>query len=166
MHSVRIAFISFVACLPFALAQAHPQTSRGQVLDELARARASGDLEVPGELGALARERRPDLYPAAQAPIRLRQAVRDEALDASRRGGTPHGDVDVVAGRAPALLDAPSDDAAGKTRAQVREELARAVRGGEVQESGDAGRQLRDIHRGRYGDMPGGVSDPRYAIAG
>jgi hypothetical protein len=161
--------VVLVACLPLAMSHAHAQTdgSRQQVLDELAQARASGNFEVPGELGGLARERFPGQFaqPAAQAPGLTRDAVRGELQAAVQRGELPHGDVDLAAGRAPAVIDGAHDIAQGRTRAQVREELAQAIRRGEVEEAGEAGRLLRDIYVRRYGTGHDDHGATHYAMA-
>jgi hypothetical protein len=166
MRSARNAAFFLLACLPVAIAQAHADSSRQQVLEELARARASGDIEIAGELGGRARDRYPSLYPRTQAPGLAREAVRDELQAALRRGEVPRGDVDIVSGRAPALGDAAGGVAQGRTRAQVREELARAVLRGDIEEAGDGGRLLRDIYGRRYrGASEGAGSTTEYALA-
>lgn len=170
MFSLRHSMVALFACLPLAIAQAqaHADSSRQQVLDELAQARSNGDIVVPGELGGSARERFPALFPVppTQATALTREAVRAELLAALQRGEVPRGDVDLAAGRAPAIDAAARDVAQGRTRAQVRTELAQATLRGDVEEAGDGGRLLRDIHAGRYGAAGhGGTASADYAMA-
>ena len=158
-----------LALLGLTLGAAHAQsgTTRSEVRNELAQAQASGAVEVVGDSGLLLRERFPLRYGSAapSAPASTRDDVRLTLQDAIRVGALPHGDLDRTDREIARAADTHDASAMGKTREQVRTELAQARRLGDIEEAGDGGRLLRDIAPGRYQDERGPAASRTYALA-
>ncbi|NIC42849.1 DUF4148 domain-containing protein [Aquabacterium sp. A08] len=105
-----------------ALAQDAPVgKTRAQVKAELAEAVRTGNVMADGETGRLMNEVYPDRYPLAAATAKPAQTL---AVVAPATGG--------------------------KTRAQVKAELAEAVRTGNVMADSESGRLLKDVYPDRY----------------
>lgn len=106
-----------------ALAQDAPVgKTRAQVKAELAEAIRTGHVMADGESGRLMNEVYPDRYPlTVAAPT---QAATDTAVATSATGG--------------------------KTRAQVKAELAEAIRTGNVMADNESGRLMKDVYPNRY----------------
>ena len=122
--------LSLIAAPAFASDQLVSKT-REQVRAELAQAMQSGDMLASGESGLTLKQLNPGAYPAtasAQA-AKSREQVRAELEQAIRTGDI------LVGGESGAKLNEVMPDrypvvanASSKTRAQVKSELARAIR--------------------------------------
>jgi len=106
-----------------ALAQDAAPKTREQVRAELAEAIRNGDMVADGETGRTFREMFPGQYPAANTVAKAPARV------------------EVKAQVAPAQ---------GKTRAEVKAELAEAIRNGDMVADGQTGATYRDLFPGRY----------------
>ena len=130
IRTAAIALAAAASAAAFAQAPADnaPKT-RQQVLAELAEAQRNGELQVAGEFTVTPRE------PRAASTLTREQA---EVLRAHREGtmlpaGEQIGSPDVR----PVVT--------GKTRAQVKAELAEAQRNGELVVAGETGALQRDL---------------------
>ncbi len=133
--------------------------TRDQVKAELNEAIRTGNIVAGGESGQTLKDLFPGRYDATQtAQAKTRAEVKAELAEAIRTG-------DIVAGgesgqtlkqMAPARY---ADEAVqaqavqvvkGKTRAQVKAELADALRSGDVVAGGESGQKLNEMFPARY----------------
>lgn len=160
-HFTAIAFALASLTAGQAFATDHAPKTRDQVRAELAEARKYGDILVNGETGLTAREQRPDLFPSkptmqgksrSQVKAELVEAVRTGNISLGGDRGTLAKDAnpskyDVHAGHDMSKVDRV---ATGKTRAQVKAELAEAQRTGDIMVHGESGLTARQMRPDLY----------------
>ncbi len=154
---VAIALSTLVAGHAFAADPAVAKT-REQVRAELVEAQRNGDLIADGETGLRFNQVSPHLYPQATVVTKTRAEVKAELAAAQASG-------DLIAdGQTGARFNElfPSQYAAnraapavevvaqGKTRAEVKAELAEAIRNGELIADGETGARFKDLNPSRY----------------
>jgi len=159
---VAIALSTLVAGQVFA-ADASVAKTREQVRAEVIAAQRSGDLVADGQTGAKFNQ----LFPAQYAqPVvvqgKSRAEVKAELAEALRTG-------DIVADGATGAKAnelAPAQYAAaraeksaqtasvGKTRAEVKAELAEAIRSGDIVADGDTGAKANELFPAQYEAQP------------
>lgn len=155
---VAIALSTLVAGHAFAADPAAAKT-REQVRAELAQAVRSGDLIADGETGARFNQVSPHLYAQPVAVAKSRAEVQAELRDAQARGeliadgetGARFNEVapaQYAAVRTPAPAVATA--AVGKTREQVKAELAEAQANGELIADGETGTKFNQLYPNRY----------------
>lgn len=154
---VAIALSALVAGHALAADPAAAKT-REQVRAELIEAQRNGDLIADGETGARFNQLYPHLYaqPATVAKTRaevkaeLAEAVRSGDLIADGETGAKFKDV-APAQYAAARAETPATTVAvGKTREQVKAELAEAIRNGDLIADGETGARFNQVNPGRY----------------
>ncbi|MGQ3198122.1 MAG: hypothetical protein ACT6UH_26220, partial [Hydrogenophaga sp.] len=132
--------------------------TREQVRAELAQAQRNGDLIADGETGARFNQLYPHLYAQPVAVGKTRAEVKAELAEAVRNGdlvadgetGAKFKDV-APAQYAAARNEAPvTTVAVGKTREQVKAELAEAIRNGELIADGETGAKFNQLYPNRY----------------
>lgn len=155
---VAIALSTLVAGHALA-ADASVAKTREQVRAELVEAQRNGDLIADGETGLRFNQVSPHLYPQATVVAKTRAEVKAELAQAQANG-------DLIAdGQTGARFNeafpaqyaasrtaapAPTVVAQGKTRAEVKAELAEAIRNGELMADGQTGARFKDVNPGRY----------------
>ncbi|MBS3996701.1 MAG: DUF4148 domain-containing protein [Hydrogenophaga sp.] len=157
---VAIALSTLVAGHALAADPAQAKT-REQVRAELAQAQRNGDLIADGETGLRFNQVSPHLYSQATVAAvgKTRADVKAELAEARRNG-------DLIANGetgqrfnqlypqsyAATRTAAPAGEALsqGKTRAQVKAELAQAVRNGDVIADGESGLRYNELFPSRY----------------
>lgn len=154
---VAIALSTLVAGHALAADPAAAKT-REQVRAELAQAVRSGDLIADGETGARFNQLFPAQY-AQQATVgktraevkaELAEAVRNGDLIADGETGAKFKDV-APTQYAAARAETPATTVAvGKTREQVKAELAEAIRNGELIADGETGARFNQLYPNRY----------------
>ncbi|MGE0348937.1 DUF4148 domain-containing protein [Hydrogenophaga sp.] len=157
---VAIALSSLVAGHALAADTAAVGKTRAEVRAELAQAIRSGDLIADGATGQRFNEIAPHLYaqPAAVAgksraevKAELAAAIRNGDLVADGATGQRFNEV-APAQYAAVRTDAPVANVAavGKTREQVKAELAEAIRNGELVADGATGQTYNQLYPNRY----------------
>jgi hypothetical protein len=155
---VAIALSTLVAGHAFA-ADAFVGKTREQVRAELIQAQRNGDLIADGETGARYKDLAPHLYAQPVAVSKSRAEVKAELAEAIRTG-------DIVAdgqtgAKANELFPAQyaqaradkavtATAAVGKTRAEVKAELAEALRTGDYVADGQTGAKANELFPGKY----------------
>jgi predicted RNase H-like HicB family nuclease len=136
---------------------AHAQTgrTRAEVKAELAEAIRTGNMIGSGESGLTLRELNPQRYGAtpAAASTLTRAQVTGEYQRARLAGEVMVGEAglpqnQVLPGNYPA-----QSAVAGKSRAEVKAELAEAIRTGNVLAGGESGQLLKDVFPQRYANV-------------
>jgi hypothetical protein len=157
---VAIALSTLVAGHALAADPAAAKT-REQVRAELAQAQRNGDLIADGETGARFNQLYPSLY-AQQATVgktraevkaELAEAVRNGDLIADGQTGARFNEVapaQYAAARSAAPVAANVVVAQGKTREQVKAELAEAIRNGDIVADGQTGAKFNQWNPSRY----------------
>jgi predicted RNase H-like HicB family nuclease len=157
---VAIALSTLVAGHALAADPAAAKT-REQVRAELAQAQRNGDLIADGETGARFNQLYPSLY-AQQATVgktraevkaELAEAVRNGDLIADGQTGARFNEVapaQYAAARSAAPVAANVVVAQGKTREQVKAELAEAIRNGDIVADGQTGAKFNQLNPSRY----------------
>ena len=172
---VAIALSALVAGQAFAADPAAAKT-REQVRAELAQAIRNGDMIADGQTGATYKELFPAQYaqPVATAG-KSRAEVKAELAEAIRTGDiVADGQTGAKANElAPAAYAAAKPAAAsnnavavGKTRAQVKAELAEAIRSGDMIADADTGLKFNEINPGRYAAKPVLAQNPGVTTVG
>jgi len=155
---VAIALSTLVAGHAFA-ADASVGKTREQVRAELIQAQRNGDLIADGETGARYKDLAPHLYAQPVAVSKSRAEVKAELAEAIRTG-------DIVAdgqtgakanelfpaqyAQARAEQPAAVTAAVGKTRAEVKAEVAQAIRTGDYVVDGQTGVKANELFSGQY----------------
>lgn len=140
-----------VAAMICAAAQVHAGTTRAQVEAELAEAIRTGNMMANGESGLTMRELYPGSYPAPAAAAAIpvsRGQVKAELQDARSQGTTA-----IISEGGMTSGDESPKMAMGKTRAQVRAELAEAIRTGNMIANGESGLMLNQVNPDRYANI-------------
>lgn len=154
---VAIALSTLVAGHALAADPAAAKT-REQVRAELAQAQRNGDLIADGETGARFNQLYPHLYAQPTAVSKTRAEVKAELAEAVRNGdliadgetGAKFKDV-APAQYAADRSEAPATTVAvGKTREQVKAELAEAIRNGDLIADGETGAKFNQLYPNRY----------------
>jgi hypothetical protein len=155
---VAIALSTLVAGHAFA-ADASVGKTREQVRAELIQAQRNGDLIADGETGARYKDLFPAQYAQPVAVSKSRAEVKAELDEALRTG-------DIVAdgqtgakanelfpaqyAQARANQPVAATAAVGKTRAEVKAELAEALRTGDYVADGQTGAKANELFPGKY----------------
>lgn len=153
---VAIALSTLVAGHALAADPAAAKT-REQVRAELAQAQRNGDLIADGQTGARYKDLYPHLYAQeatvgktrAEVKAELAEAVRTGDLIADGQTGARFNEV-APARYAAARAEAPVVVAQGKTRAEVKAELAEAIRNGDMVADGQTGAKFNELYPNRY----------------
>lgn len=154
---VAIALSTLVAGHALA-ADASVGKTREQVRAELVEAQRNGDLIADGQTGLRFNQVSPHLYPQATVVAKTRAEVKAELAQAQANGdliadgqtGARFNEL-FPAQYAAARTAAPVEVVAqGKTRAEVKAELAEAIRNGEMIADGETGARFKDLNPGRY----------------
>jgi Domain of unknown function (DUF4148) len=157
LSAVAIALSTLVAGHALA-ADASVAKTREQVRAELVEAQRNGDLIADGETGLRFNQVSPHLYPQATVVAKTRAEVNAELAQAQANGdliadgqtGDRFNEVfpaQYVAARA---APAATVVAQGKTRAEVKAELAEAIRNGDLIADGQTGARFKDLNPSRY----------------
>ena len=158
---VAIALSTLVAGHAFAADPAAAKT-REQVRAELAEAVRNGDLIADGETGARFNQLFPAQYAQsatvagktrAEVKAELAEAVRTGDLVADGQTGARFNEVapaQYAAARSAAPVAANVAVAQGKTREQVKAELAEAIRNGDIVADGETGAKYNQLYPNRY----------------
>ena len=155
---VAIALSTLVAGHALAANPAAAKT-REQVRAELAEAQRNGDMIANGESGLRFNQVSPHLYPQATPVAKTRAEVQAELAAAQASGDLiAIGAIGVrfnelfPAQYAATRTAAPAVGAVaqGKTRAEVRAELAEAIVNGEMIAVGEIGARFKDLYPSRY----------------
>jgi len=160
---VAIALSTLVAGHALAADTSSVGKTRAEVRAELAQAIRSGDLIADGATGQRFNEIAPHLYaqPAAAVANKSRAEVKAELAAAIRSGdlvadgatGQRFNEVSpaqYAAVRADAAVVAAAAPAVGKTRAEVKAELAEAIRNGDMVADGATGQTFNQLYPNRY----------------
>ncbi len=155
---VAIALSTLVAGHALAADPAAAKT-REQVRAELVEAQRNGTLIADGETGQRFNQVSPHLYPQATVVAKTRAEVKAELAVAQANGdliadgqtGARFNEV-FPAQYAANRTAAPAVEvvAQGKSRAQVRAELAEAQANGDLIADGETGARFKDLFPGRY----------------
>ena len=154
---VAIALSTLVAGHALAADPAQAKT-REQVRAELVEAQRNGSLIADGETGLRFNQVSPHLYPQATVVAKTRADVKAELAQAQANGdliadgetGAKFKDV-APAQYAAARSEAPATTVAvGKTREQVKAELAEAIRNGDLIADGETGAKFNQLYPNRY----------------
>ena len=155
---VAIALSTLVAGHALAADPVAAKT-REQVRAELAEAVRSGDLIADGETGARFNQLFPAQYAQsatvagktrAEVKAELAEAVRNGDLIADGETGAKFKDV-APATYAAARAEKPATTVAvGKTREQVKAELAEAIRNGDLIADGETGARFNQLYPNQY----------------
>jgi len=154
---VAIALSTLVAGHAFA-ADASVAKTREQVRAELVEAQRNGDLIADGETGLRFNQVSPHLYSQATVVAKTRAEVQAELAQAQANGDliadgqTGARFNEVFPAQYAAARTAPAVEvvAQGKTRAEVKAELAEAIRNGDLIADGQTGARFKDVNPGRY----------------
>jgi hypothetical protein len=154
---VAIALSTLVAGHALAADPAVAKT-REQVRAELIEAQRNGDLIADGETGLRFNQVSPHLYPQATVVAKTRAEVKAELAAAQANGdliadgetGARFNEVFPAQYAATRTAAAVEVVAQGKTRAEVKAELAEAIRNGELIADGETGARFKDLNPGRY----------------
>ena len=154
---VAIALSTLVAGHALA-ADASVAKTREQVRAELVEAQRNGDLIADGETGLRFNQVSPHLYSQATVVAKSRAEVKAELAQAQANGDliadgqTGARFNEVFPAQYAATRTAPAVEvvAQGKTRAEVKAELAEAIRNGELIADGQTGARFKDVNPGRY----------------
>lgn len=153
---VAIALSTLVAGHAFAADPSVAKT-REQVRAELVEAQRNGNLIADGETGLRFNQVSPHLYPQAAVVAKTRAEVKAELAQAQANGeliadGQTGARFNEVFPAQYAARTAPAADAVaqGKTRAEVKAELAEAIRNGDMIADGQTGARFKDLNPGRY----------------
>ena len=153
---VAIALSTLVAGHALAADPATPKT-RAEVKAELAEAIRSGDMVADGETGLTFKQLYPQRYAQPVVAGKTRAEVKAELAEAIRNGDmVADGETGVTFKElAPARYAAAAEAAAktatlGKTRAEVKAELAEAMRNGDMVADGQTGVTFKQLYPGRY----------------
>eukprot|EP01036_Dinobryon_divergens_P038810 gene38810-51015_t len=133
--------------------------TRDQVRAELVEAQRNGSLIADGETGLRFNQVSPHLYPQTAVVAKTRADVKAELAVAQANGdliadgqtGARFNEV-FPAQYAASRTAAPSVEvvAQGKTRAEVKAELAEAIRNGDLIADGQTGARFKDLNPSRY----------------
>ncbi|WP_137921625.1 DUF4148 domain-containing protein [Hydrogenophaga sp. 2FB] len=155
---VALALSSLVAGHAMA-ADASVGKTRAEVKAELAQAIRSGDLIADGATGQRYNELSPQLYAQPQAVVasksradvkaELAQAIRSGDLIADGATGQRYNQLTPALYAAEAVV-ADAAPAVGKTRAQVKAELAEAIRNGDLVADGATGQRYNELYATSY----------------
>ncbi|MDP1685855.1 DUF4148 domain-containing protein [Hydrogenophaga sp.] len=155
---VAIALSTLVAGHAFAADPTVAKT-REQVRAELVEAQRNGSLIADGETGLRFNQVSPHLYPQTAVVAKTRADVKAELAVAQANGdliadgqtGARFNEV-FPAQYAASRTAAPSVEvvAQGKTRAEVKAELAEAIRNGDLIADGQTGARFKDLNPSRY----------------
>lgn len=153
---VAIALSTLVAGHALAADPSAAKT-REQVRAELVEAQRNGDLIADGETGLRFNQVSPHLYPQATVVAKTRADVKAELAQAQANGdliadGQTGARFNEVFPAQYAARTAPAGEvvAQGKTRAEVKAELAEAIRNGDMIADGQTGARFKDLNPGRY----------------
>jgi len=154
---VAIALSTLVAGHAFA-ADASVAKTREEVRAELIEAQRNGDLIADGETGLRFNQVSPHLYPQATVVAKTRAEVKAELAQAQANGDLiADGETgarfnQLFPAQYAAARTAPAAEvvAQGKTRAEVKAELAEAIRNGDLIADGETGARFKDVNPGRY----------------
>lgn len=154
---VAIALSTLIAGHAFAADPAVAKT-REQVRAELIEAQRNGDLIADGETGLRFNQVSPHLYPQATVVAKTRAEVKAELAAAQASGdliadgqtGARFNEVFPAQYAASRTAPAVEVVAQGKTRAEVKAELAEAIRNGELIADGETGARFKDLNPSRY----------------
>lgn len=154
---VAIALSTLVAGHAFAADPSIAKT-REQVRAELVEAQRNGDLIADGETGLRFNQVSPHLYTQATVVAKSRAEVKAELAAAQANGdlvadgqtGARFNEVFPAQYAAARTAAAVEVVAQGKTRAEVKAELAEAIRNGELIADGQTGARFKDLNPGRY----------------
>jgi hypothetical protein len=158
---IALALSTLVAGHALAADPAAAKT-REQVRAELAEAIRSGDLIADGATGQRFNQIAPHLYAQptavanksrAEVKAELAQAIRSGDLIADGATGQRYNEVapaQYAAARAETPAAANVAVAQGKTREQVKAELAEAIRNGDMVADGQTGAKFNELYPNRY----------------
>jgi predicted RNase H-like HicB family nuclease len=154
---VAIALSTLFAGHALAADPAAPKT-RADVKAELAEAIRNGDMVADGETGLTFKQLYPQRYAQPVVAGKTRAEVKAELAEAIRNGDmVADGETGLTfremapARYATANAQAVEKTAAvGKTRAEVKAELAEAIRNGDMVADGQTGLTYKQLYPGRY----------------
>jgi Domain of unknown function (DUF4148) len=154
---VAIALSTLVAGHALAADPSVAKT-REQVRAELVEAQRNGDLIADGETGLRFNQVSPHLYSQATVVAKTRADVKAELAQAQANGDLiADGETgarfnEVFPAQYAAARTAPVVEvvAQGKTRAEVKAELAEAIRNGDLIADGQTGARFKDLNPSRY----------------
>lgn len=155
---IAIALSTLVAGHALAADSSIAKT-REQVRAELVEAQRNGNLIADGETGMRQNQLRPDLYPQAATVGKTRAEVQAELAEARANGdliangesGARYNQLypeQYAASRTGA--DVAETVAQGKTREEVKAELAEAIRTGDMLADGESGMRYNQLYPNRY----------------
>jgi predicted RNase H-like HicB family nuclease len=154
---VAIALSTLIAGHALAADPTQAKT-REQVRAELVEAQRNGDLIADGETGLRFNQVSPHLYPQATVVAKTREEVKAELAQAQANGdliadgqtGARFNEVFPAQYAASRAAPAVEVVAQGKTRAEVKAELAEAIRNGDLIADGQTGARFKDLNPSRY----------------